>query len=122
MRSKLISHGNGISGATAGIPFPIPSDGLEAIWNHIARYRGDQIRTTTNQTTPVISGDYNLIKRTKNLYFIYGRNGLSNQDLDNTIFYYKYVITSPSKLVRTSLAVQETLDQILSIRKAWRFA
>lgn len=42
--------------------------------------------------------------------------------LDNTIFYYKYVITSPSKLVRTSLAVQETLDQILSIRKAWRFA
>ncbi len=33
--AELIANGNGIRGASAGIPFPIPQSGLEVIWNHI---------------------------------------------------------------------------------------
>src|SRR5690606_30764798 len=38
VNAELIANGNGIKGAFAGIPFPIPQDGMEAIWNHVLHY------------------------------------------------------------------------------------
>ena len=32
--------GNGITGASVGVPFPIPQSGLEVLWNFLTRYRG----------------------------------------------------------------------------------
>ena len=43
------------------------------------------------------------------------------ENLDNTLFYYKYKVVAPARLAGSALVVQETLDQVLSIRKAWRF-
>jgi hypothetical protein len=31
-------------GAVGGIPFPIPKNGSEAIWNHVLRWRGESVR------------------------------------------------------------------------------
>ncbi|MCK5364369.1 MAG: DUF1329 domain-containing protein, partial [Gammaproteobacteria bacterium] len=39
--AKLGNGGNGVTGAVIGIPFPIPRNGQEAIWNHLLRYRGE---------------------------------------------------------------------------------
>src|SRR5882757_5535466 len=38
--AALTAGGNGITGAVIGVPFPIPQNGLEVIWNHLTRYRG----------------------------------------------------------------------------------
>ncbi|WP_225579125.1 DUF1329 domain-containing protein [Pseudomonas sp. PDM14] len=120
--ASLISGGNGVEGTAAGIPFPIPQSGTEAIWNHIMRYRGEQIRMITNQAAVLNSGSYVLLKRERDVLFIYGREGMTPGELDNTLFFYKYQVTAPSKLAGSSLVVQETLDQVLAIRKAWRFS
>lgn len=119
--AELISGGNGVAGVAAGIPFPLPQDGQQAIWNHIMRYRGEQIGMHTNQAAVLSNGAYNLVKLERELYFLYGRAGVSPQDLDNTLFYYKYRVVAPAKLAGSALVVQETLDQVLAIRKAWRF-
>ena len=119
--AELISGGNGVAGAAAGIPFPLPTTGQEVIWNHIMRYRGDQISFVTNQAAVLSNGAYNLLKLERDIYFLYGREGVSPQDLDNTLFYYKYKVVAPAKLAGSALVVQETLDQVLAIRKAWRF-
>ncbi|WP_339408952.1 DUF1329 domain-containing protein [Pseudomonas sp. EA_35y_Pfl2_R5] len=119
--AELISGGNGVDGAAAGIPFPLPTTGQEVIWNHIMRYRGDQITFATNQAAVLSNGAYNLLKLERDIYFLYGREGVSPQDLDNTLFYYKYKVVAPAKLAGSALVVQETLDQVLAIRKAWRF-
>ncbi|WP_445939704.1 DUF1329 domain-containing protein [Pseudomonas sp.] len=119
--AELISGGNGVAGAAAGIPFPLPTTGQEVIWNHIMRYRGDQISFVTNQAAVLSNGAYNLLKLERDIYFLYGREGVSPQDLDNTLFYYKYKVVAPAKLSGSALVVQETLDQVLAIRKAWRF-
>jgi hypothetical protein len=119
--AELISGGNGVAGVAAGIPFPLPQTGQEAIWNHIMRYRGDQISFVTNQAAVLSNGAYNLLKLERDIYFLYGREGVSPQDLDNTLFYYKYKVVAPAKLAGSALVVQETLDQVLAIRKAWRF-
>ena len=36
-KAELVAEGNGITNAAVGVPFPIPNNGLEAIWNHILR-------------------------------------------------------------------------------------
>ncbi|NQD92341.1 DUF1329 domain-containing protein [Pseudomonas sp. CrR25] len=119
--AELIAGGNGVAGVAAGVPFPLPTNGQQAIWNHIMRYRGDQIGMVTNQAAVLSSGAYNLLKLERAVYFVYGREGVSPQDLDNTLFYYKYKVVAPAKLSGSALVVQETLDQVLAIRKAWRF-
>lgn len=119
--AELISGGNGVEGVAAGIPFPLPTTGQEVIWNHIMRYRGDQISFVTNQAAVLANGAYNLLKLERDVYFLYGRDGVNPQDLDNTLFYYKYKVVAPAKLAGSALVVQETLDQVLAIRKAWRF-
>ncbi len=119
--AELISGGNGVAGVAAGIPFPLPQNGQQAIWNHIMRYRGEQISMHTNQAAVLANGAYNLIKLERDVYFLYGRAGVTPQDLDNTLFYYKYRVVAPAKLAGSALVVQETLDQVLAIRKAWRF-
>ncbi|MGP0172978.1 DUF1329 domain-containing protein [Pseudomonas sp. NCHU5208] len=121
LNAELISGGNGVQGVASGIPFPLPQNGQEAIWNHIMRYRGEQISMITNQAAVLANGSYNLLKLERDVYFLYGREGVTPKDLDNTLFYYKYRVAAPAKLAGSALVVQETLDQVLAIRKAWRF-
>jgi hypothetical protein len=61
-QATLAEGGNGLLNAYAGIPFPIPADGREAIWNHIARWQGryqDEVSVTAQVTT---SGSYSLLR------------------------------------------------------------
>ena len=46
-RAKTVEQGHGVEGAYGGIPFPIPKDGYEAIWNHRLAWRGG------NYTMPI---------------------------------------------------------------------
>lgn len=121
LQAKLISRGNGVQDASAGIPFPMPESGLEVIWNHIMRYRGDQVRTYTNHAAVLQGGKYTLLKRERDILFAYGHSELSKHALNNTLLYYKYRVVAPSALAGTSLLVQETIDQVLAMRKAWRY-
>ncbi|WP_188636280.1 DUF1329 domain-containing protein [Halopseudomonas pertucinogena] len=120
-KAELIENGNGISGAVAGIPFPIPQNGMEVIWNHILHYKGDQTRFINNQAV-VINGRANLIKRDRYIYYIYNREGMTPEAMDNTLLYYRYHVTAPAKLSGTSLVVQDPLDQVLTTRRAWRYS
>lgn len=120
-RAELIANGNGLRGAAAGIPFPIPQEGMEAIWNHILHYKGEQTRFVNSQAV-VINGKANLIKRDRAIYYVYNREGMTTERLDNTLLYYKYVVTAPSKLAGTALVVQDPLDQVLTTRRAWRYS
>ncbi len=120
-KAELIANGNGIRGAAAGIPFPIPQNGMEVIWNHVLHYKGDQTHFVNNQAV-VIGGNASYIKRDRNIYYVYNREGMTQADLENTSLYYKYRVTAPAKLSGTALAVQDPLDQVLSVRKAWRYS
>ncbi|PCD00210.1 DUF1329 domain-containing protein [Halopseudomonas pelagia] len=121
LNAELVENGNGITGAAAGIPFPIPQNGTEVIWNHILHYRGDQNHFINNQAV-VINGNANLIKRDRQIYYVYGREGMTSAKLDNTLLHYKYTVTAPARLAGTSLVVEDPLDQIFTTRKAWRYS
>jgi hypothetical protein len=55
-RVKLADGGNGAVGSKGGVPFPIPRDGLEVIWNHLMRYRGDSYAMTWSQAAVTRDG------------------------------------------------------------------
>ncbi len=54
--AELTPDGTGVIHAGEGVPFPIPENGLEAIWNHLLRYRGHSVYRETVQVTPTAAG------------------------------------------------------------------
>jgi len=56
VRAELVSQGNGITGATIGVPFPIPANGLEVIWNHILRYLSFDVKTYPSPPPALYNG------------------------------------------------------------------
>ena len=119
--AKLTPDGNGITGAVEGIPFPIPSNGLEVIWNHILRWRADNAERFVSQITPTRSGDYVPVKFAEQFNIIYSKEGAVEEELDNIILYFKQEVLSPARLAGGILLVHETLNQNKEVRSAWLY-
>jgi len=123
IRSELVEEGNGITQAAVGIPFPIPANGLEAIWNHILRYRGEALTREGGQAAPTASGDYTYMGFDDQLMLPYGMKGASPDELQKTniLFKFKQKVTEPARLAGTALLAYETMDQIKTPRQAWTY-
>ena len=119
--TKLVEGGNGMSNYDVGVPFPIPADGLEVIWNHIVRYRGGSVTRVIGQAAPQTNGDYSIVKFRDEFTF---KNKLSDYDPatmkdNNILFYFKQDVVAPARLAGNVLLVHETLNQVKEARKAW---
>ena len=123
VRAELLPSGNGFKGAAIGVPFPLPANGTEAIWNHITRYRGVTVTRDTGQAAVMPNGAYTLVKFRDELDQAYMRPGMTPEELerDNMLFFFKQWVTSPSRLAGTALLVHETLDQVAKPRQAWTY-
>jgi hypothetical protein len=122
-RAELVEGGNGIKNAAVGIPFPIPENGLEAIWNHIVRYRGEALTRQGGQVAPTASGSFTYVGFDDQLILPYSVQGATPADLEasNILFKFKQKVTEPARLAGTALLVHETMDQIKTPRQAWTY-
>ncbi len=121
VQAELLDNGNGVRGTIMTSPFPIPENGLEAIWNHILRYRGTEVAFRSASATPQVDGSYNPVVNDYEYFFAYSKKGAELAEIDNKIFYLKTDTVSPSSLAGTITLVHETLDQVRSPRLAWRY-
>ncbi|MDN3411184.1 MULTISPECIES: DUF1329 domain-containing protein [unclassified Pseudoalteromonas] len=121
--AELVEGGNGIKNTAIGIPFPIPKTGLEAIWNHLLRYRGQSIERFGGQAAPTASGSYNYVGFDEQLLVKYSDPSATPAELQdsNILFKFKQQVTEPARLAGTALLVHETMDQILTPRQAWTY-
>lgn len=119
--AELLDNGNGVRNTIMTSPFPIPANGLEAIWNHILRYRGTEVAFRSASATPQRDGSYNPVVNDYEYFIGYSKKGAELEEIDNKIFYLKTDTISPSSLAGTITLVHETLDQIRSPRLAWRY-
>ena len=117
--SKMVQNGNGLENFVQGVPFPIPQNGLEAIWNHITRYRGGSVRRVVGQATPQANGDYSIVRLQEEFTFATNLSDYDSEKDKNVLFYFKQDVLSPARLAGNVLLVHETLDQIKEPRKAW---
>ena len=114
--AELVAGGNGVSGARVGIPFPIPENGLEAIWNHLLRYRGETVHRQYGQASPTAGGAYTMVKIDENILFPYAMG-----DPGNISVLFRQEVTAPARLAGEILLVHETINQIAEPRQAWTY-
>ena len=121
-KAKLAPGGNGVTGCMGGVPFPIPKDGNEAIWNALLRYRGDTFAMHWSQAAVTRGGDYALVKFEYEYDFSYGNLSKSaGQREDNKVLNYVQRTTAPARLAGQILLVHETVDQTKEPRSAWTY-
>ncbi|MFC5695129.1 DUF1329 domain-containing protein [Pseudomonas sp. GCM10022186] len=119
--AKLLDGGNGFADAYGGIPFPIPQNGVEALWNHITRYRGSYVVRRASEVAVQRNGDYSLVTSQQEALFKYYNPKGSYADLNNVLFYYLSFTKSPARLAGGATLVHETLDQVQEPRQAWGY-
>jgi hypothetical protein len=122
-KAELVEGGNGIINAAIGIPFPIPANGLEAVWNHLLRYRGVAASRNGGQAAPTAAGAYTIIGFDEQIMFKYSEPTATAEALtaENILFRFKQGVTSPARLAGTALLVHETMDQVKTPRQAWTY-
>lgn len=122
-KAELVEGGNGIINAAIGIPFPMPKDGLEAIWNHLLRYRGVAASRNGGQAAPTANGAFTLIAFDEQIMFKYSDPKATPEALteENILFRFKQAVTAPARLAGTALLVHETMDQVKTPRQAWTY-
>jgi hypothetical protein len=121
-KARLAPGGNGVVGCSGGIPFPIPKDGNEAIWNHLLRYSGDTFAMNWSQAAVTRSGDYALVKFEYEYDFSYGNcsKPVSQREANKKLNYLQST-TAPARLAGQILLVHETVDQAKEPRTAWTY-
>lgn len=102
-----------LNGSTT--PFPIPQNGLEAIWNHLVRYLGGGVEGTSYSFPVRPNGDY--YKIGFHAYRIYDQN--MDQPTSNRLFQAMGYFTEPVTLKGTTFLVHEPVDQVAEKRSAW---
>jgi hypothetical protein len=121
-KAKLSEGGNGVTGCSGGVPFPMPKDGNEAIWNHLLRYSGDTFAMNWAQAAVTRGGDYALVKFEYEYDFSYGNcSKPAAQREANKKLNYLQATTAPARLAGQILLVHETVDQAKEPRSAWTY-
>ena len=117
----LVDDGNGVGNAVIGVPFPIPANGLEAVWNHLLRYRGETVACTIGQAAVTRGGDYSLVKFGLEIELRYSLPGMTVEELGNTMILFKQRVLGPARLAGDILLVHETMNQVQEPRNAWTY-
>ncbi len=121
-RAKLAPGGNGVTGTTGGVPFPLPKDGLEAIWNTLLRYKGDTYAMNWSQAAVTREGAYTPVRFEYEYDFSYGNLAKASIDREpNKLLNFMQTVTAPARLAGQILLVQETVDQVKEPRSAWTY-
>ncbi|MEP5763260.1 MAG: DUF1329 domain-containing protein [Halieaceae bacterium] len=120
LEADMVPGGNGLvnlNGST--VPFPFPESGLEAVWNHITRYRGGSVQRTYSQIPVQANGAFSpVIFRDKLVFASALPPGAVS---DNRLFLYLQQIMAPARLEGDILLVHENINQILQPRNAWLY-
>ena len=121
LRAELAENGNGLLYAYGGIPFPIAKNGLEAIWNHVTRWRGVYLSRRASEVAVQVDGDFSLVTVQQEVEFNYYRPDRTVDDLDNILFYYLSLTKAPARLAGGAVLVHETLNQVDEARQSWGY-
>ncbi len=113
-RARLTENGLAVTGAEVGIPFPVPADGAQAMWNHILRWRGIAVRRFDGIAVPEPDGrlDLGLYREEWLADHTAGAGGL-------TAFSYKRTGLRPESVAGGVLLLRETLNPLRQERAAW---
>jgi len=124
--ASLVDNGLGFENAYGGTPFPIlhgnsQEMALQAMWNHLTRWRGIFVVKNGAEVSVQDSGRYTPITKQYEILFNYYKPNSSFDELDNILFYFLAFNKAPARLAGGALLVHETLNQVLEDRQVWDY-
>lgn len=117
-RGKLTENGNGVVGAQEGIPFPIPTEGVQAVWNHVLRWRGNTVVRRYGQANPQSDGSFTMITIQEKVKYLFTQPGGPG---GNVSLYFLQEVVAPARLAGEMLLVHDTINQVAEPRNAWTY-
>jgi hypothetical protein len=120
---QLETDGNGVLNAIHGQPFPIPSNGLEMIWNHMLDYLPNKITRQFAAVIPTRSGDFTpYIAQDDAIINWTNPDFTSAEDLNNISALYILHTIAPSRVAGNVILVHESLNMRNGSRQAWQYS
>jgi tetratricopeptide (TPR) repeat protein len=118
-RAKLLGP-DALSGARLGVPFPKPQSGVEVMWNHRTRYRGNSLEMQTTQAVVPTRGSPIYLKQTERVWFRYG-NITNPGDIaqKNMLLYYLTWFGKSRNEVDFLALVHESANSLDNPRNIW---
>jgi hypothetical protein len=116
--ASLGADGNEIVGAHACVPFPIPQNGNEVVWNHMLRYQGIFRVEALNQAAPDAKGRYVTDKVTRATYWPYWDVDRSD---DNRLSMFIPRQLAPARVAGDTFLIIDYLNPAKNPRGAWRY-
>ncbi len=119
INGDMVPGGNGLVNFNGNILFPIPSEGLHVIWNHITRYRVPMAFQRRYTQIPVqTNGNFAPVLFEEEALFA---NRVENNPYPNRLFVFLQRILAPARLEGDVLLVHENIDQVAEPRSAWLY-
>jgi hypothetical protein len=117
--ARLIDDGNGISNVWPGIPFPVPDNALEILWNHLIAWRSISAKGTFIESTIHPNQAHYLIESSFEIampYYQPERMAVT----DNIILtYYLTRIISPARIAGGATLVHDSMNPRMGQRQSW---
>jgi len=121
--AQVAEGDGGVRNSHVSSPFPQPKNGLEAIWNHILRWRGQRIERAEGSAAVTARGRYQVVLTLQDLAFAYGWPPESRRpgSFANVLFGIKARVVLPAQLTGQGTLALETIDQTNDPRKVWLY-
>ena len=118
-KTSLADGGNGLHDYARGIPFPLPTEGIEVMWNHMTRWRGGSLERFSSSALMQENGTSSYVRGQSLINFKESISGLPADA--NILFMYKNRLLAPARLAGEAVLVHETIDQVAEPRAAWQY-
>ncbi len=106
-----------------GLPFPIPTKGIEMVWNQILHYQGETaVSTSASRSWVIDSSGKPTMTAEQSTYTDSVWYQTEQADRDPNVAYRAFSVTkSPARLAGGATGLQDFIDPTVSPRKAWSY-
>ena len=118
---KVVDGGQGLENYGEGIPFPMPKQGIEVVWNHLARWRGNNVDRTFIDAPVTRGGQYQSIVMREQVDFVYSHSGANDANTNN-VWNFKQSVLAPARIAGIVIVAKEPLNSAKEQRSAWSYS
>ncbi|MDJ0848340.1 MAG: DUF1329 domain-containing protein [Myxococcota bacterium] len=123
-RAEVSLEGKGgVRKARVSSPFPIPSQGVEVVWNHNLRWRGVRVSRPQGLAAVTRGGRYSVVRSLQEFGFPYGARTANafRRAHPNVLLALKTKVIAPALLSGDGTLLIEPIDQTREPRRTWAY-
>jgi hypothetical protein len=119
--AKTTNNGLSVEGAYGGVPFPIPQNGFEVMWNHLLRWRGVSVEIPFRVYVGATDGSHTLAVEAKDdhQFPYYYEDGSGKESGEFLLL--RQIQTAPPFKAGEQILLRDPLDLGQKDRKAWQY-